>query len=400
MIGHLSKSPAFHVLVGGWAILLLQMHLGAVETFPSSRSATSPNNHLPPEMRLAALPARAPEPADNVSTPEKIALGRLLFFDPILSSTREVSCATCHNPRLGWTDGRATPIGTGGSGIGPARTWPPRSSLPPLERNVPTLLNVGFNGLVSGLKSDPITAPMFWDSRVQSLEQQVFVPLKSHGEMCGENCAEEEAIARAVVRVRGIAGYRERFHAAFGQRASDAVTAEHLAQVIAAFERSLITPRTPFDRYELGDALALNTEQLRGLRVFQEAGCIQCHGGPMFSDFKLHFIGVLDSTPGGRREFRTPTLRNLRHSAPYMHNGSVRTLRQVLVFYDELAEAVSETLDGGDTAVFPRLDPLLKHLNLNPDDFPALEAFLKTLSTDDYDQSRPTQVPSGLPIVL
>ena len=119
----------------------------------------------------------------------------------------------------------------------------------------------------------------------------------------------------------------------------------------------------------------------------------------MFSDFKLHFIGVADSTSDGRREFRTPTLRNLRHTAPYMHNGSLRTLRDVLIFYDELAEAVRETLDGGDTAGQPSLDPLLKQLNLCAEDFPALEAFLDTLSSDTYDQTRPAKVPSGLPVI-
>ncbi len=145
--------------------------------------------------------------------------------------------------------------------------------------------------------------------------------------------------------------------------------------------------------------MALNSEQQRGLRIFQDAGCIHCHGGPMLSDFKLHFIGMPDSTVDVQREFRTPTLRNLRHTAPYMHDGSLRTLHDVLVFYDQLAEAVSETLDGGDTTALPRLDPLLKQLNLNPEDFPALEAFLDTLSNNDYNQTVPAQIPSGLPVI-
>ena len=351
---------------------------------------------VPPEMRLGVLPLLAPEPKNNPTTAAKVALGRLLFFDPILSSTKEVSCATCHNPRFGWSDGRATPIGVGGSGMGPARTFRGPASLPVLPRNVPTILDVGFNGLVAGAKLDPAAAPMFWDARAQSLEQQVFTPLKSPGEMRGDDCLENQAVAEVVSRLRAIGEYRERFHAAFDEAADQAVTAEHLAQAIAAFERSLVTARTAFDRFLEGDASALNVAQQHGLRVFQDAGCIQCHGGPMLSDFKLHFIGVPDSTTDGQREFRTPTLRNLRHTAPYMHNGSLRSLRDVLVFYDELTEAVTETLDGGDTAAQPRLDPLLKQLNLNPEDFPALEAFLDTLSHNDYDQTVPTKVPSGL----
>ncbi len=355
---------------------------------------------IPPEMQFAALPLVAPSPANNPSTEAKIALGRLLFFDPILSSTKDVSCATCHNPRFGWTDGRANPIGVGGDGIGPARTFRGPPSLPVIARNVPSILNVGFNGLVTGTKFDPATAPMFWDSRVQSLEQQVFIPLRSRAEMRSDDCPETEAVTQAVVRVRAIEEYREHFHAAFNEAPDLAVTAEHLTQAIAAFERTLVTPRTAFDRYLAGDESALNAEQKRGLQAFQEAGCIQCHGGPMLSDFRLHAIGLPDVTTHNRRQFRTPTLRNLRHTAPYMHDGSRRALRDVLVFYDELSEAVTETLDGGDITVQPPLDPLLKTLNLNPETFPALEAFLNTLSNDDYDQSVPEKVPSGLPLGL
>ncbi|NOS72211.1 MAG: cytochrome-c peroxidase [Verrucomicrobia bacterium] len=355
---------------------------------------------IPPEMQFAVLPLSAPAPTNNPSTEAKVALGRLLFFDPILSSTKDVSCATCHNPRFGWTDGRAIPIGVGGAGIGPARTFRGPASLPVLPVNVPSILNVGFNGLVTGTKFDPAAAPMFWDSRVQSLEQQVFIPLISRAEMRSDDCPENEAVTQAVLRVRAIDEYRERFHAAFGQPPDVAVTAEHLAQAIAAFERSLVAPRTAFDRFLAGDGSALNAQQQQGLQVFQEAGCPQCHGGPMLSDFKLHSIGLPDVTTHNRRQFRTPSLRNLRHTAPYMHDGSKRTLLDVLVFYDELSEAVTETLDGGDTTLQPPLDPLLKTLNLNPESFPALEAFLNTLSNDGYDQSVPDKVPSGLPLRL
>ena len=395
-------NAAVRVAVICWAATSVAERPWAAEDIPAARSTTASTlaQTIPTEMRLGALSSRAPEPKDNPTTPAKVALGRLLFFDPILSDTQDVSCATCHNPRFGWTDGRTTPIGVGGTGVGPARTFQSPSALPPLVRNVPTLLNVGFNGLVSGSKLDPNAAPMFWDSRVQSLEQQVFTPIKSRGEMCGDACTENDAIIQALQRVRAIGEYRAGFRAAFDRPESEAVTAQHLAQAIATFERSLITPRTAFDRFEGGDALALNSVEQHGLRVFQAAGCIQCHGGPMFSDFKLHFIGVSDPTSGGQREFRTPTLRNLRHTAPYLHNGSLRTVRDVLNFYDELAEAVCETLDGADTATLPRLDPLLKHLNLNPDDFSALEAFLNTLSNDAYDQTAPAKVPSGLPVIL
>lgn len=354
---------------------------------------------LPPEMRWSVRPSRAPDPPDNPTSPQKIALGRLLFFDPVLSATRTVSCATCHHPRFGWGDGRAIPIGVGGHGVGPKRTFEANVSVASLARNSPTVLNVGFNGLVTGTKLDPTAAPMFWDSRLQSLERQALAPIQSREEMRGDVCADTEAIAAATARVQTVREYRDLFAAAFDESSTTAVTSAHLAQAIAAFERSLVSSPTTFDRFLQGDARTLNSEQQRGLRVFESAGCIQCHGGPMFSDFKLHFIGSPNSTAADQREFRTPSLRNLRHTAPYMHDGSLRTVKDVLVFYDQLAEAVSETLDGGDTAGHLPLDPLLRPLNLNPDDFPALEAFLDTLSSDTYDQTIPTVVPSGLPVI-
>ena len=281
--------------------------------------------------------------------------------------------------------------------MGAGRKFREANSLSPLTRNTPTILNTGFNGLVAGKKLDPASSPMFWDSRVQSLEAQALTPIKTRDEMRGDACRESEAVEQAVARLRANAEYRRLFGTAFGQTEDAAISADRLAKAIAAFERSLATATTPFDRFLRGDAFALNAEQQRGLRVFQDAGCILCHGGPMLSDYKLHFIGVTDA-PAGRREFRTPTLRNLKHTAPYMHNGSMRTLRDVLVFYEELMDAVGETLDGADDSVQPRLDPLLKRLNLNADDFPALEAFLDALNDDGYDKTVPANVPSGLPV--
>jgi cytochrome c peroxidase len=353
---------------------------------------------VPPEMRLEALPQRAQEPADNPCTPEKIRLGRLLFFDPILSATQTVACATCHHPKFAWADARPTPLGVGATGLGPARTLNGSAPASPLTRNAPSLLNVGFNGLVAGMTPDPKTAPMFWDSRVQGLEAQAQHPIRSRDEMRGDACLESEALSAATIRVREIAAYRELFHDAFSANAETAITADHLTKALAAFERTLVAGDSPFDRHLRGAGLPLTAQQERGMRIFQTAGCIQCHGGPMFSDFKLHFIGVSESPPDGRRELRTPTLRNLRQTAPYMHRGSLRTLDEVLAFYERLSDAASERLDGGDTAEHPPLDPLLKHLALNAEDFPDLTAFLEMLNDDGYDRSAPPKVPSGLPV--
>jgi cytochrome c peroxidase len=211
--------------------------------------------------------------------------------------------------------------------------------------------------------------------------------------MRGDACSEAGAMTQAAARVSAIEAYRTRFAKAFALRATEAITEKHLARAIAAFERSLVTANTPFDRFMRGDQSALNQEQQRGMKVFTDAGCNQCHGGPMLSDYKLHFIGV----QGERRPIRTPSLRNITHTTPFMHNGSIRTLRDVLTFYELLMDAVSETIEGGDKAGDPPLDPLLKQLDLKAEDFPALEAFLGSLSDSRYDGTLPKQVPSGLP---
>ncbi|HEY2574187.1 MAG TPA: cytochrome c peroxidase [Verrucomicrobiaceae bacterium] len=363
--------------------------------------ADEPGNEtrvLPPGMRLEPLPLRVTEPGENAGTPVRIQLGRLLFFDPILSASKDVACATCHHPALGWADGRATPLGVGGAGLGPARVQTQANHFPVLPRNSLSILNAVYNGLVSDAKLDPKAAPMFWDSRASSLEAQVFTPMRTREEMRGDLCAESEAVPRAVRRVKSIGEYRRLFAMAFPKAGDEPVTAENLAASIAAFERSLVAANTLYDRFLRGEATALNALQQRGLKVFQDAGCTQCHGGPMLSDFKLHFIGVTDGTKDGQREFRTPTLRNLRRTAPYMHNGSLATLEDVLVFYDQLSDAVSETLDGGDASAQPPLDPLLKQLSLRPEDFPALLAFFDALDDPQYDQSVPDRVPSGLAV--
>ena len=343
----------------------------------------------PVPMKLEPLPFRVPAPADNPTTRDKVVLGRLLFFDPVLSATKTVACATCHHPEHGWADARATPIGAGGIGLGPARRMVHGGDIRVLARNVPTLLNVGFNGLVAGDKTDASAAPMFWDASVLGLEAQVFKPLQSADEMRGTAGSEAAAMAQAVSRVQTIPEYRERFAKCLGE-----VTGKHLAQAIAAFERTLVASDSPFDRFMRGDKEALSPKQQCGMQAFEKAGCTFCHGGPMFSDFKLHFIGV----PDERREFRTPTLRNLRHTAPYMHNGSQRTLQEVMVFYEQLMDTVSETVDGGDKTAVPPLDPLLRRLAFSVDDEPDLIAFLDSLNDDSYDKTIPKQVPSGLKV--
>lgn len=308
----------------------------------------------------------------------RVNLGRLLFFDPVLSGDRDVACATCHHPAFGYADGRALSVGVGGRGLGPSRV--PSPSEPHITpRNSPTVLNTVFNGIAAnGRTIDPAQAPMFWDSRAKSLEAQARGPLTSLAEMRGTHFTETTLLPEVVTRLSAIADYRARFEAAY---ASEGITETTLLGAIATFERTLVDSESSFDRGMLSAAAA------RGRQVFQRSGCGACHSGPMFSDYELHALGVptlpgatVDVGAGGGR-FRTPSLRNVTRTAPYMQNGALPSLDAVLEFYDQVDE---------------RLDPKLRGLRV-PDrgDRADLEAFLEALSDGTFDTSVPG-VPSGL----
>jgi len=365
-----------------------------------------------PATPYAPLPLQIESPPDNPSTPAKVALGRLLFWDPILSGAQDIACATCHHPVHGYADGRDLPIGTGGTGMGPARIYP--GGLNPLvKRNSPTILNVAFNGIDMTGHVNPADAPMFWDSRTRGLEAQALVPIESLEEMRGGAGPEGEGVAGAVARVRGVRRYQELFREAFGGR-EDAVSAVNLSRAIAAFERSLVSSDAPFDRYLRGDQSAMSVPALRGMTAFIEHGCTQCHKGAMLSDYQLHVIGVSDNSrlgaadPGaeGRFAFRTPTLRNLAYTAPYMHSGLIKDLGSAVGFYKEVGSGAPglnhfdqpRTINGhlvlGSPVGRDKLDPLLRQVSVN-NELDELVAFLGSLN-GSFDRSIPARVPSGL----
>ncbi len=269
-----------------------------------------------PEWR--ALPARAPEPANNVGTPAKIELGRMLFHDKRLSESSTVSCASCHNLKEGGADRHATSVGVHGQSGG---------------RNALTVWNVGF------------MTSYFWDGRALNLEEQASAQLLNPLDMGMKD------MAYVTARLRGISGYRAEFERAFGP--GDVVTAENAVKAIAAFERTLVTPDAPYDRYVNGDKGALNDLQLRGMHDFKDFGCSRCHQGPAFDGPALRvgtafvmkfptyplspFVASYELTrdPGrfewsgkeaDRYLWRVASLRNLKYTAPYMHNGSVAKL--------------------------------------------------------------------------
>ncbi|MDH5570616.1 MAG: cytochrome-c peroxidase [Gammaproteobacteria bacterium] len=268
-----------------------------------------------------ALPDKAPAPANNPTTEAKIQLGRTLFFDPRLSSTGTVSCNSCHNVMLGGDDNRAVSMGIHGKTGG---------------RSAPTVWNSAFN------------ASQFWDGRAGSLEEQALGPITNPIEMGLPD------IDAALTRLRAIPGYENMFASAFGQK--NAITSENLAKAIAAYERTLITPNSPYDRFVQGDTTAMSEQQLRGMNTFAEVGCAACHSGPAFSGptaaaggffmkfptFAEHDLvtkydfmsdkGRFEATKkdGDQHFWKVPTLRNVAMTAPYFHNGKVQTLDEAV----------------------------------------------------------------------
>ena len=290
-----------------------------------------------------ARPAAIPFPERNPPTPEKLALGRTLFFDATLSRSRTISCATCHNPSLGWGDGRARAVGEAGSEM------PLRS---------PTLLNLAWQ------------EPLGWTGRFPDLESVPFVPITAPLLM---DLPEAELIAR----LAGAPAYRAAFAAAFpdGRAGRGAVE-----DALAVYMRSIVSADAPFDRWRDGDEAAVSASAKAGFALFNgRARCAECHAGFAFTDGSFHDVGVgqgddvgrgraFPGSPGLRYAFKTPTLRNVAERAPYLHDGSAPTLRAVIDLYDR----------GGIDR--PSRSPEIRPLGLTETEKADLLAFLDTLT--------------------
>ena len=306
-----------------------------------------------------ALPDKAPEPADNPTTPEKVELGKILYHDPRLSSSGTVSCASCHNVMLGGDDNRGGSVGVKAQVGG---------------RSAPTVWNSAFN------------ATQFWDGRAPSLEAQAKGPVTNPIEMGMKSWDD------VVVRLKAIPGYADLFAKAF--TGADAISADNAAKAIAAYERTLITPNSAYDKFAKGDLNALNEQQQRGLQTFADSGCVACHSGPAFNGaqngqgvgdyikFPAIENGALEAEFGftkdlGRYEvtkneadkhlFKVPTLRNIALTAPYFHNGKVKTL-------EEAVNVMAKTQLGKD---------------LSPQQIGDIVAFLNTLTGEFPKQALP-----------
>jgi cytochrome c peroxidase len=283
-------------LVKAAGTVILMASVGIV----AAQSQAQPTSEKP----MAPLPKSVPAPKENPTTPEKVALGKLLFFDPRLSGNNKMSCATCHAPEKALGDGLSQGKGAAGN---------------TLNRNTPSLLNVGFN------------SSFFWDGREKSLEAQALLPVQAVEEM-NQNLAELEKELNAVP------AYVEQFRTVFGTK----VTRDGIAKALASFERTLVTGPSPYDRYLRGEKNALSPEAKRGMELFfGNAGCARCHQGPLLSDGKFYRLGFTQDKGRGlvtgktedHYKFRTPSLRNVARTGPYLHDGSHKTLDDVLFYY-------------------------------------------------------------------
>lgn len=349
---------------------------------------------------IDALPASYRSPADNPSTPEKIALGRLLFYDPVLSGGKDVSCATCHHPDFGYAENLDLSIGVNGKGLGEHRKFNARNNIPFTKRNSQSLLNIAFNGIGPDGHYTPEDAPMFWDLRAKGLEDQATFPVKALEEMRGHGFAEENIADEVVKRVAAIAEYKRLFEKAFPE--NDSINLLNISKALGAFQRSLVANNSRFDQYMRGDRSALSDQEVEGMNLFLKAGCARCHSGPMLSDFKPHVLGVADNeklpfSDSGYQStyaFRTPSLRNLQLTRPYMHNGKIATLKDVLFLYEDLHGKPLQNQHVART----QLDPLAQEVKVEFKDINAIVEFLNTLNDGNYDKKMPASVPSGLPV--
>lgn len=385
-----------------------------------------PDDDLRTRFDLRAL-GSIPYPSDNARDRERIELGRLLFYDPILAGEKDVSCGVCHHPSLHFADAQPLGIGAGGEGLGPNRVTGSSAvtgePIPVEPRHTPTMLNSAFNGAES-TEPDP-DGMMLWDGKAVGLEGQPVLPLITRVEMLGDAFPASVALDSVFARLRSNPGYVELFAAAFPDEASggsggvapeSVIDSSTYVRAVAAFVRELVGPDSDFDRFVRGEDGALTELQKRGLELFfGEANCGECHGGPMLSNFRFVVNGTPQIGPGketvagddmGRMEvtgssadrlaFKVPSLRNVALTAPYMHDGVFATLEEVVRFYDRGARPRH------DLVTDEMLHPVLREpLGLSPADVDALVAFMVSLTDpgfalDPLLLTVPDSVPSGL----
>jgi cytochrome c peroxidase len=318
-----------------------------------------PRDTLPTKLAIDPVPLGldqpVPIPKDNPFKDAKVALGRKLFFDPILSHDRTVACASCHRPAHGFASPEPRAVGIGGKKG---------------RRNAPTLFNRAY------------ARTLFWDGRETSLEAQALKPIEDPLEMGAK-------LSEVIERLRADLEYCKLFGAAF----PDGVTSENLGRALATFERTLLLGNNIGDRFRRGDVAGMTKAQRHGMWLFESRGrCWKCHSGANLSDEQFHNTGVswgkepLDlgrfettKAEADRGKFKTPTLRGVEHTAPYMHDGSIATLKEVVQFYNRGA------------GKNPHRDPVVEPLGLSDEEVNDLTEFVKALSGSKEDSLQKTR---------
>lgn len=303
---------------------------------------------------LASVPASPYQLDSNI-----VHLGKLLFFDKRLSASNAISCSSCHQPNLNWTDGLAVSVGH-------------NKALN--TRNSPTIENVWFY------------TRLFWDGRAKNLEEQAQIPLTSKIEMHQDMKVLPKKLAR-------IKGYLPLFRAAFG---THEITLERIFKSIADFQRTIVSAPSAFDRFLAGDEKSLNDEQLLGLHLFRtKARCMNCHNGPLLTDNDFHNLGLSNygqknqdlglyqttKNPNDVGKFKTPSLRNVMFTGPWFHDGSVKSMDSLMLLYNMGMPFPAVTMAQLDDPLLPKSDRLLRGIRLSKMELNAIVAFLGSIST-------------------
>ncbi|MEM7624287.1 MAG: cytochrome c peroxidase [Planctomycetota bacterium] len=309
-------------------------------------------------------------PDDNPYTKEKAELGKQLFYDPRLSASNQMACASCHDPDLGWADGRTVSFGT---------------QRLELARNAPTILNSGHQEI------------LFWDGRADSLEDLTLKVIENADEMHGVG---EDVAAK----INDVPEYRAAFKEVFGE---DEVTIDALTKAVATFVRTVNGGRSAFDRFLKGNPDALSDSAVRGLHLFRTAAkCMNCHHGPTLSDHKLHNTGLslhgrpdedlglyrITQNPEDVGKFKTPPLRHASRTGPYMHHGLFESLIVTVRAYNIGMPTPRRRANQQDDPLFPEKSPLLHRLDLDDQQLEDLVAFIESLE-EPHRRIKPPELP-------
>lgn len=311
-------------------------------------------------------------PSDNPSNPAKVELGKFLFYDPRLSVSGQVACANCHDPQLGWGDGKSLAFGHDRKLGG---------------RNAMTLWNTAYY------------TSLFWDGRATSLEDQARFPVQDHLEM-------NESLDDMEKRIQQFRGYIPMFEKAFGDTI---INRDRIFKAIATFERTIISPKSRFDLFITGKPEIITDQELQGLHLFRtKAGCVNCHNGGLFADNQFHNDGQtlfamrqedlgLYNVTGNKADvgkFKTPSLREVVNTGPWMHHGNFPTLKDVLFLYNLGNPApIPRSYKGDRDSLLPITSPLLKKLDMTNAEIEAVIAFLGTITTTPRRINPPQEFP-------